>query len=57
MAKMAGRATSLFLKNPPLSAEAVDFITMDIPVESRPAEELYKMKFVDLKTALLSYLK
>lgn len=45
------------LSTPPLSREAIDFITTDMPVDHRLAEQIFEMKMTPLKEALGQYLK
>jgi NADH dehydrogenase len=56
MMKTTGAVVNATLPTPPFSPEAIDFITMDVPVDAKPAESLLGIKFRDLKTALESYL-
>jgi nucleoside-diphosphate-sugar epimerase len=44
------------LSAPPLSAEAVDFVNMDIPVDGSAAEKIFNYKMKSLEEALRSYL-
>lgn len=46
-----------FLPKPPLSREAIAFITMDIPVDCKTAEKIFDMRFTSLRDALMGYLK
>jgi nucleoside-diphosphate-sugar epimerase len=54
--KIAGSVMEKVLPTPPLSAEAVDFVNMDIPVDGGPAEKIFNYKMKSLEEALKSYL-
>jgi len=55
--KIAGSMMTKILPNPPLSAEAIDFVNMDIPVDGRPVENLFNYEMKSLEDALKSYIK
>jgi len=55
--KIAGSMMTKVLSHPPLSAEAVDFVNMDIPVDGKPAEKLFDYKLKSVENALKSYLQ
>jgi uncharacterized protein YbjT (DUF2867 family) len=55
--KTAGSVMSSILPSPPLSAEAIDFVTMDIPVDGSRAEKIFGIKFSDLESALKTYVE
>jgi uncharacterized protein YbjT (DUF2867 family) len=55
--KIAGGIMSAVLPTPPLSAEAVEFVTMNNPVDGRRAEKIFDFKFTNLESALHSYIE
>lgn len=54
--KLVARAMRC-LPKPPLSPEAIDFIRMECPVDPRPTEEAFGVRFRDLETGLREYLE
>jgi nucleoside-diphosphate-sugar epimerase len=57
LVKFASAIAASILSTPPLSPEAVEFITMDVPVDSKQAAEIFQMKFKDVRSAVRTYLK
>ncbi len=53
--KLVARAMQV-LPNPPLSPAALDFIRMECPVDPRPTEAAFGMRFRDLEGGLNDYL-
>jgi len=53
--KVAGAVMSTILPSPPLSAEAIDFLNMDYPVDCAPVEKLFEIKMTKLEDALKTY--
>ena len=46
-----------YLPNPPLSPGAIDFITMDEPVDPTDAERVFGVTFRSLEDGLRTYLR